>query len=123
MSARTLITVREQGAYPEVGPAVQTLENADVVAGNKIVIEPNVTVWLFNSSGASKNITFGYDDEAGVVATKVVAIAAGCAIPCQLKPYLGRHAADAAEAGYAWFTASGVAGDVKMQACRQQRLS
>jgi hypothetical protein len=121
MSSRTLMTVRNQSAYPEVGPSTKTLENLDVTNGNKLAVEPNLDVVLINSSGASKTVTFTYDDDAGEVRTKVLTLAAGELTVVQLEARLARHAADSAENGLAWFTANGVAGDVKGQAVRVKR--
>lgn len=113
MSARALATVRNAGAYPENGPTTKTFENCDVVNGNKVPIEPNLIGILFNSSGTSKTVTYTYDDDHGVSRTDAVSLAAGEVAPVQIAPRLGRHAADAAEHGFAWFTASGSAGEVK----------
>jgi hypothetical protein len=118
MSARTNLTVRSQSAYPEVGPATKTLENMDVTNGNKLALEPGLAVVLQNTSGTSKTVTFTYDDDAGEIRTKVLTLAAGELTVAQLEARLARHASDTAEAGFAWFTANGVAGDVKAQAVR-----
>jgi hypothetical protein len=122
MSARTNLTVRSQSAYPEAGPSTKTLENMDVTNGNKLAIEPSLIVVLFNSSGTSKTVTFTYDDDAGEASrTKVVTLAAGELTVVQLEARLTRHAADTAEAGFAWLTANGSAGDVKAQAVRLKK--
>lgn len=118
MSARTNLTVRSQAAYPEVGPTTKTFESADVTNGNKVLIEPGLVVLLFNSSVADKTVTYTYDDNAGEVRTKVVTIPAGGIAPAQLERRLGNHAADTAETGYAWLTANGTAGDVKVYVAR-----
>lgn len=123
MSARTSATIREQGAYPEVGPATKTLENCDVTNGNKVVIEPRLVVVLYNTAASAKTVTYTYDDDAGQSRTLVLNLAAGEICPVQLEQRLGRHAADAAEAGYAWFAANGTAGEVKMHAIRTKLLN
>lgn len=123
MSARTNATVRDQGAYPEVGPATKTFENCDVTNGNKLVIEPRLLVLFFNSAASAKTVTYTYDDDAGQSRTLVLNLAAGEVCPVQFEPRLGRHAADAAENGFAWFTANGTAGEVKMHALRAKLMN
>lgn len=123
MSARTNATVREAGAYAEQGPTPRTFENCDVTNGNKLFIEPRVVVVFFNSAVASKTVTYTYDDDAGQSRTLVLTLAAGEVCPVQLEQRLGRHAADTAENGFAWFTANGTAGEVKMHAIRTKLLN
>ena len=123
MSARTSATVREQGAYPETGPAAKTFENCDVTNGNKVVIEPRLVLVFFNSAASSKTVTYTYDDDAGQSRTLVLTLAAGEVCPVQLEGRLGRHAADASEQGFAWFTANGTAGEVKMHVLRSKLLT
>ena len=120
MSSRTNVTVRDQSIYPEVGAAVRTWESCDVTNGNKMQIEERVVVVVWNSSVAAKTVTLHYDDDAGQVSTKVLTLAAAEVAQLQFASRLGRHAADAAEAGFAWLTANGVVGDVKMQATRHR---
>lgn len=123
MSARTNLTVRTQSAYPEVGPSTKTLENLDVTNGNKLLAEPGLVVVLYNSAVASRTVTFTYDDDAGEVRTKLLTLAAGELTVVQLERRMTRHASDTAENGYAWFTASGSAGDVKAQAARLKQIA
>jgi hypothetical protein len=122
MSTRTNATVREQSVYPEAGPTPKTFENCDVTLGNKLVIEQRLVVVFFNSAVAARTITYTYDDDAGQVRTLVVTLAAGEICPVQFEQRLGRHAADLPETGFAWFTASGSSGDVKMYALRGKLL-
>ena len=122
MSARTNATVREQSVYSEQGPATKTLENCDVTNGNKVVIENRLVLTFYNSAAAARTITYTYDDQVGQSRTLVVTLAAGELGPVQLDQRLGTHAADTAENGYAWFTASGTAGEVKMHALRSKFL-
>lgn len=119
MSSRTALTVRAQDQHPEEGPTTKTMLNADVANGNKVQIEPNVIVFLYNFDTVDPHdITFTYDGDDGQVATKVLTLAAGEGVPVQLEARMGRHASDGAEHGYAWFTADGTAGEVVYQAVR-----
>lgn len=121
MSTRTSATVRDQSPYPEVGATPATWEACDVSLGNKVRIEERVTTVFWNSSVAAKTITYSYDDAAGEVRTKVRTLQPAEVIQVQWSDYLGRHAADAAEDGFAWFTTNGASGDVKMQSTRRWR--
>lgn len=118
MSARTNLTVRTQAAYPEAGPSTKTLESLDVTNGNKLLVEPGLAVVLYNSAVAPRTVTYSFDDDAGQATTKQITLAAGELTVVQLERRLTRHASDTAENGYAWFTASGSAGDVKAQVVR-----
>lgn len=122
MSSRTNVTLRTLTAFPEVGASTKSEENADVTNGNKLQQEPDIVVVFRNSSAAPKTITYTYDDDAGEVRTKVLTLAVGEIVAVQFESRLCRHASDAAENGsHVWFTASGVAGDIKMFACRMKR--
>lgn len=120
MSTRTSVTVREQGLFPELGTTTKTFENCDVALGNKMPLEEAIGVVLFNSAVASRTITITYDDDAGQVRTNILTLGAGEVVQAQFPSRLGRHAADLPESNFVWFTASGTAGDVKMQAQRRR---
>jgi hypothetical protein len=121
MSTRTNLTVRNQGQYPELGATVKTFENMDVTNGNKVLDEPGLCSVLHNTSVSSRTVTYTYDDQRGEVRTKILTLAAGEAVLVQYEENLTRHAADAAEHGYVWLTASGSAGDVKVMTTRLVR--
>lgn len=118
MSTRTAMTVLDQGAYAESGPSTKTLESLDVVNGNKIPYDPRVACAFYNTSGASKTLTYSYDDERGEARTKVVTLAAGEAIIAEFDEGLCRHTGDAENGTHVWVTANGSAGDVKGRATR-----
>lgn len=121
MSARTSLAVIDaNGSFPENAPATKTTENMDVAAGNKILnIDENTVIWVEETSGNARTVTYTYDDDAGVERTKAVALGANeRTLLGPFKPRMTRHAGDAAEAGALWLTANGTAGQVKARAIR-----
>jgi hypothetical protein len=110
MSSRTSLTVLDQAAYPENGPATKTIEAADTVNGNKFVNDGQTLLLVSNTSGSSRNLTFSADIRGTAGTKKVQAIANGEVTI--LGPFnageFNAHAADGAENGtHLWVTASG----------------
>lgn len=119
MSARTRLTVVDQAALTEQGPATRTEENSDVANGNKVALGAGVVVYARETTGIAKTVTYTYD-ERGQTRTTVVNLGASEVVPLgPFDPALAAHAADVAENGLdVWLTASGTAGQVKFRAVR-----
>jgi hypothetical protein len=120
MSTRTRLTILDQAGLTEDGPATKTAENSDVANGNKVRGEPNVVVFVDNTTAGALNITYTYD-ERGQTRTKVISAPANAKFPIgPFDPVLLAHAGDLdGENGQdVWLTAAGTAGQIRFRAVR-----
>lgn len=114
-TARVSITIQTQAAYPEQG-TVLNQQNSEVANGNRMAnADGKKLVIARNTNAAARTVTFSYVRR-GVVVTQAAVnmpaqhdIAVFGPFPREMGDHISADAAD----GDVYFTASGLAGEVK----------
>lgn len=117
MSSRTSLTALDGGSPPEAGAVLTSLDSSDVSAGNKFTSDQRTLLYVEETSGVGKTITFTWSHRGATVTRAVTVTASSKRLHGPFPLEMTEHDSDS-DSGQVWVTASGVAGDVKFRPYR-----